>query len=288
MTPLLTSLGTLLDENDRSEEAVPLLRRARALAPGLAAQDAALANALLRLGRGEEALTLITPLRAAQPVNQEWICYETTALRQTRRSTLSELCDYELMVQPYEIEAPAGYANMAAFNEALSAALLGLHVLDDASARSVSAQRFANHPQSHSKSTIRSSKLISPRSMRRSTPTWSACANMRASIQTIRGAAAKPAAIKHRRRLVGEASKPTAITSITITRRAGSARPIMCRCRSRWDAAGSEQGWIKFGEPRWPTPGCGIEKVVQPKEGRLVLFPSYMWHGTIPFAPASG
>jgi hypothetical protein len=49
------------------------------------------------------------------------------------------------------------------------------------------------------------------------------------------------------------------------------------------DAPG-QQGWIKFGEPRWPTPGCGVEKVVQPKEGLLVLFPSYMWHGTIPFA----
>jgi hypothetical protein len=50
-------------------------------------------------------------------------------------------------------------------------------------------------------------------------------------------------------------------------------------------AAGEgRQGWIKFGEPRWPTPGCTIEKVVQPKAGRLVLFPSYMWHGTIPFS----
>ena len=27
-----------------------------------------------------------------------------------------------------------------------------------------------------------------------------------------------------------------------------------------------------------------IERVIQPKEGRLVLFPSYMWHGTIPFS----
>ncbi|MBI3439508.1 MAG: hypothetical protein HY054_12830, partial [Proteobacteria bacterium] len=27
-----------------------------------------------------------------------------------------------------------------------------------------------------------------------------------------------------------------------------------------------------------------IEKVVQPQAGRLVLFPSYMWHGTIPFS----
>jgi len=44
---------------------------------------------------------------------------------------------------------------------------------------------------------------------------------------------------------------------------------------------------IKFGEPRWPHAGCDIERTVQPKEGRLVLFPSHFWHGTIPFSSAS-
>jgi hypothetical protein len=42
------------------------------------------------------------------------------------------------------------------------------------------------------------------------------------------------------------------------------------------------QGWIKFGEPPFET-GLGIRRAVQPVAGRLVLFPSYMWHGTIPF-----
>ena len=31
---------------------------------------------------------------------------------------------------------------------------------------------------------------------------------------------------------------------------------------------------------RWPMVGCGCRK---PEPGMLVLFPSYMWHGTIPF-----
>jgi hypothetical protein len=41
-------------------------------------------------------------------------------------------------------------------------------------------------------------------------------------------------------------------------------------------------GWIKFGEPRFPVPGATAERFVQPRPGRLVLFPSYMWHGTTP------
>ncbi len=46
----------------------------------------------------------------------------------------------------------------------------------------------------------------------------------------------------------------------------------------------SKQGWLKFGEPPWdiglPDP---VKRAVEPRPGRLVLFPSYMWHGTIPF-----
>jgi uncharacterized protein (TIGR02466 family) len=44
------------------------------------------------------------------------------------------------------------------------------------------------------------------------------------------------------------------------------------------------QGWIKFGEPALDvTLENPIRRAIQPKPGRLVLFPSYMWHGTIPF-----
>ncbi len=44
------------------------------------------------------------------------------------------------------------------------------------------------------------------------------------------------------------------------------------------------QGWIKFGEPAIDVvlkrPIC---RAIQPVPGRLVLFPSYTWHGTLPF-----
>jgi len=47
--------------------------------------------------------------------------------------------------------------------------------------------------------------------------------------------------------------------------------------------AETHEGWLKFGEPALDLPECGPEKFIQPKPGRLVLFPSYMWHGTVPF-----
>ena len=47
------------------------------------------------------------------------------------------------------------------------------------------------------------------------------------------------------------------------------------------------QGWIKFGEPTFDVAlKEPIRRAIQPRPGRLVLFPSYMWHGTIPFHDA--
>jgi len=50
----------------------------------------------------------------------------------------------------------------------------------------------------------------------------------------------------------------------------------------------TKQGWIKFGEPSFNVPLKNpVRRTIQPVPGRLVLFPSYMWHGTTPFhAPA--
>jgi len=46
----------------------------------------------------------------------------------------------------------------------------------------------------------------------------------------------------------------------------------------------TQEGWIKFGEPDIPGLNLQAEKHIEPKAGRLVLFPSYMWHSTIPFS----
>jgi tetratricopeptide (TPR) repeat protein len=50
------------------------------------------------------------------------------------------------------------------------------------------------------------------------------------------------------------------------------------------EARKRHEGWIQFGVPP-ANLGVDLEprRIVEPKPGRLVLFPSYMWHGTIPF-----
>ncbi len=46
-----------------------------------------------------------------------------------------------------------------------------------------------------------------------------------------------------------------------------------------------QAGWLTLGEPQ---AALGVElppaRTIEPRPGRLVLFPSIMWHGTLPFA----
>jgi tetratricopeptide (TPR) repeat protein len=50
------------------------------------------------------------------------------------------------------------------------------------------------------------------------------------------------------------------------------------------EATGGE-GWLKFGEPGTPTaPLLEPGHWIKPEPGLLVLFPSYMWHGTAPYS----
>lgn len=48
--------------------------------------------------------------------------------------------------------------------------------------------------------------------------------------------------------------------------------------------AGGQEGWIRFGVPPFDLPSV-LEPLrsEKPEPGKLVLFPSCMWHGTIPF-----
>jgi len=49
-------------------------------------------------------------------------------------------------------------------------------------------------------------------------------------------------------------------------------------------AGGDQAGHIQFGVPLLDKDlALPPRRVIRPEVGTLVLFPSYMWHGTIPF-----
>ncbi len=55
---------------------------------------------------------------------------------------------------------------------------------------------------------------------------------------------------------------------------------------SHIDASNPHAGWIEFNRPGYGLPCLGGDEnieVIEPKAGMVILFPSYVWHGTIPF-----
>jgi len=47
----------------------------------------------------------------------------------------------------------------------------------------------------------------------------------------------------------------------------------------------SKEGWLKLGEPGPVTkPSLRADKFIKPKRGMIVIFPSYIWHGTVAFS----
>ena len=54
------------------------------------------------------------------------------------------------------------------------------------------------------------------------------------------------------------------------------------------DAQDPQAGWLQFGPPDLTLPtAVPVRGTLAPVPGRLVLFPSYFWHGTRPFALGS-
>ena len=185
--------------------------------------------------------------------------------------------DYERFVKPYDIPAPEGWESVEAFNRDLAAELDALHGFTDA-------------PLDQ---TLRLGTQTSPNLRFVQTP----------AIQAFFGAV-EPAiqsyvdGIGHDKQhafLRQNYGSFRIRSGWSVKLRPGGGHHINHIHPEGWissayyvdvpDTEGVE-GWIKFGEPpeeiRKAT-GLDYEHIVQPKPGRLVLFPSYMWHGTVPF-----
>jgi hypothetical protein len=237
-----------------------------------------LQSILLSLGRADEAMPLILRARTLAPLHQEHIACEATAARMLGLPRYEELYDYERFVVPMTLDRPDGFASIEAFCGELMGVL-------------AERQQLAMHPLDQS---LRFGAQT-PRSL---------LADPHPLIREFLGLLSAPIA-EYRSRLPQSAEHPL------LSRNQGEARLSGCWSirlhrggyhlnhvhPSGWLSSAcyihapadtqdtvARSGWIKFGEPRYPTPGVGAERMVQPRAGMLILFPSYMWHGTMPIS----
>lgn len=312
---LLLSKAFFLGHEKRTEEALEAYRRAMALEPDNRQAAGGAATALAELGCHGEALAafdrLLTVERnspelygsAAEAAllsgdpekaehfcgqalrlaahDQTILCILSTAWRMMADERDETLSGYDSLIRSFELEPPDGFSSMEDFNAELNAWLDRLHP----ATREYLNQSLRGGTQTHDHLFGKGHVLV----------------------EKIRGRI-NEAIGRYIREMKEDAEHPFLSRRARGFRDLGSWSSRLRDCGFHinhihphgWisscyyvavpkavEDAGARQGWIKFGEPGLDVPlKNAIRRTIQPRAGLLVLFPSYMWHGTIPFHDA--
>ncbi len=273
---LARSTGQARLERGDLKGAEVMMRRALALDPRQTTAHVGLASVLMAQGRAQEALDAAVAAAGLDPTDQSTWGWVATAARALGLPQHRELYDYDAFVRPYKIQTPEGWPSLEAYLADLDAALTRLHTMQAA-------------PSDQT---------------------------LRAGIQTIDDLAqsqdpaikaffaAIDGPIRTYMTEMGQGNDPLR------SRNSGKYRisdiwSVLLREQGfhvdhfhprGWISSafyvslppmaddGKHEGWIEFGQPPFPVqPPQPPERFVRPEPGTLVLFPSYMWHGTVPF-----
>jgi Flp pilus assembly protein TadD len=268
------TLAAVMLESGRLKEGEALALQAVAAAPDDPAITETLITILLMRGQPDDAMRFIQAQRLRAPEQQNWIALEATAARQLGTEPYGYLYDYDRLVQVFDLEPPAGWSSIEELNAAL------IELLD---------QRHKTRSQPLDQSLRNGTQT--PRSL---------LAETHPAARSILAAFQGPIA-EYRRRLGADPGHPLSARNQGAMRYTGAWSVRLKRLGYHvnhihpdgWLSSAyyvqtppesedtkARSGWIKFGEPRYAVPGLTAERYVQPRPGRLVLFPSYMWHGT--------
>ncbi|HWC63257.1 MAG TPA: putative 2OG-Fe(II) oxygenase [Rhizomicrobium sp.] len=199
-----------------------------------------------------------------------------TAWRMAGDERDEALNGYDDLVQVFDLEPPRGFASMAEFNQALNGELSGLHNTP----REPLSQSLRQGSQSLGALFGVGNALVERLKERLEE-------SLHRYIGGIKAETGHPFRGRQRQgfRFSGSWSSRLRDSGFHTNHIHPEGWISSCYYVAVPDAARDErekQGWIKFGEPNFEC-GLGFRRAIQPKPGRLVLFPSYMWHGTILF-----
>jgi len=252
--------------------------RALALSPSdAAAQDMRIVADLMQ-GRGEAALRRLVPLREAAPEAQHWLAHESVAHRLLEKA--SPLLDVDHYVRAYDLAPPPGYASLEAFNAALGQKLHALHPF---SARPLNQSLRGNGTQTTRNLLDHEDEVVRAYCAALDAP-------IRSYLEEIGQDPAHPTGARNQ-----GSYRFSGMWSVRLTGQ-GYHEPHIhpagwissayyVQVPDGTDTAPDRAGWIGFGVPPYRTPkALPPLKEIAPRPGRLVLFPSFMWHGTRPIA----
>jgi tetratricopeptide (TPR) repeat protein len=235
----------------------------------------AVAHALLATGDPVEAARVASRLRTRYPLNQFYIALQATCWRLLGDERYQALYDYSKFVHGFPLACPPGWPSAERYVDDLIETLDRRH-------------QYKTHP--FGQSVRGGSQLPSINGM--DEPALKAVGDavrgpIEAYIAAI-GVGSDPLRIRNR--------GGYRLFSIWSIRLASSGYHVPHVHPQGWLSSASHlrfpepknaddrSGWLAFGEPGAPTaPKLTAEHYIRPQKGVMVVFPSYMWHGTVPY-----
>lgn len=268
---LAAQLATAAGDDD---EALAHAERAKAIAPHDRVASVALITALLGAGAPARAEAHAVQLLQQAPTDQHAIALLATAWRMLGDPRSDALHDYDALVRSFTLDTPPGWRDLSHYLGDLASALKTRHVM-------------RTHPFDQS---IRRGSQI-PDILRINDPA------IRALPQALDGPIGRYIAA------LGAGRDPVRNRNLggyavqgmwSIRMQAGGSHidhvhpngwiSSACYLELPEGRSGTE-GWIRFGAPGIrTTPALEAERFIEPKPGMVVLFPSYLWHGVLPYA----
>ena len=269
----------ILDKQGNAEQAYSLFREAANLCPSVTRYQIDLANCELELSHYHAAETLIKQALDYAPDNQELWAYLSTIWRLKGDERWQWLCDYEHTVKVKSLPTPARFSQLSDFLTELSALLTAKH-------RKVTKQPL---DQSVELGTQTSGNLLFSNHVLIKEYKWAlhlAITEYLASLPTDRSHPLY-------RRNYGQ-FKVNGSWSVQLGKGGYHRNHIH---PSGWISAPAyiqvpksmhkddptRSGWLRLGET---CLNLGereqIDKLICPQPGQIIIFPSYLWHGTYP------
>jgi tetratricopeptide (TPR) repeat protein len=250
-------------------------RRAFAAAPGELTAVVALCQAQLAAGEAEAAVKTALIIRNKWSLNQHGVALLATAWRILGVDAWRELYDYDRLVRGFQLETPEGWGSLDGYIADLAQALERTHI-------------YRGHPIGQSLRFGSQGEL---------NPFEAANPAIAAFFPTLRKAIAQYIAglgsgVDPLRSRIADDFSFSGAWSVRLRPGGYHANHIhpmgwissACHLVTPPGIATGQDGWLSFGQPGVPTePALSAEHFVKPEPGVLVLFPSYMWHGTAPF-----
>ena len=275
---LKTLLAFAMEGLKRWDEALQMHADAVALPASSPDQRISYARALLACGRPEQALEQAREAAAQTPFNQRALAYLGLCWRILGDQRDEILNDYEKFVRVYDVPVPSPHADVKEFNSALNSLLLTLHT----GKRHPPEQTLRGGTQTHGDLFVRHDPEIQ-----------ALVTGLRQCIQEYIGELTHDS--EHPLLARKNESFEFAASWSVCLRREGyhtmHYHPLGWISSAYYVQVPDEitensvnGGGIKFGEPDIDIGSLGsARRIIQPATGQLVLFPSYMWHGTVPF-----